>query len=376
MARRKVRSPTRGARAFRAFWFQANAGDQIDVTATSSNGTAAVLVADDTFRDVPGNADSDAHEERQVLRRDPRRAGAHWNAQRHAETHERVVGEDRGRVGRSLRNVRALDGNGRRSLWGRRSNDFFTNGSFSNYSDRHPRTGQMPADHRFLPSHRYIGFDFAGTTPRSWQTAIESSMNDYSNMLVYSEAFFTTLDGTSPLALLSSECAWFPGRIRCRKQGTLVDFDFDGETFTTGAIGSRREFACAITPAKDLKCWGGNYLGRLGTGDAFSRGVGDPDQDAHADLTRCSSRSTSVRTQRSLRSRSVRTTRVRSLPQAPSNVGARATKASSVAQAARTSARFRPTWALRFPRSRSVRPPRRTCSHSTMLRALRSRTAD
>jgi len=271
---------------FRAFWFQGNAGDQISVAATSSNGSASVLVADDTFHDVPGNTTATLTKTGKyyVAVRDSLALAGTLTVKltrTNVATSAKVADVSVGPYGTCA----LLEGAGGVRCWGRTSNDYFTNNSFHNFADKTPADGLMPADHRFLPSHRYIGFDFAGATPRSWQTAIESSLNDYSNPLVYGDDFFKTLDGSSPLALLSSECAWFPGRIRCRKGSSIFDFDFDGETFAAGAVGSERGFACAIAPAGDLKCWGNNSAGRLGTGDNYSRGVGDPDQDARADLT-------------------------------------------------------------------------------------------
>lgn len=270
---------------FRAFWFMASAGDQIAVTATSTGGTATVLVADETFADVPGNTTATLTKTGKyyVAVRDSRALAATLTvsiARTNVAASAKVADVSVGPYGTCA----LLAGAGGVRCWGRTPGDYFTNSNFHGFADKTPANA-MPADHRFLPSHRAIGFDFAGATPRAWQTAIESSLNDYSNPLVYGDAFFKTLDGTSPLALLSSECAWFPGRIRCRRQATLSDFDFADETFAAGAVGSTRSFACATTTAGDLKCWGSNAYGRLGTGDAFSRGVGDPDQDAHADLT-------------------------------------------------------------------------------------------
>lgn len=270
---------------FRAFWFMASAGDQIAVTATSSSGSASVLVADDTFTDVPGNATATLTKSGKyyVAVRDSAAKVATLTvslARTNVATSAKVADVSVGPYGTCA----LLLGAGGVRCWGRTSSDYFTYSNFRGFADKTPANA-MPADHRFLPSHRAIGFDFAGPVPRSWQTAIESSQNDYSQPLVYGDAFFKALDGTSPLALLSSDCAWFPGRIRCRKQSSLFDFDFDQETFAAGAVGSTRSFACAITTTGDLKCWGNNAYGRLGTGDVYSRGVGDPDQDAHADLT-------------------------------------------------------------------------------------------
>jgi hypothetical protein len=174
--------------------------------------------------------------------------------------------------------------------WGLTATDYFSYPNFSSATSKTPANA-MPASHHFLPSHRHLAFDgVAGSG--SWQTAIEGAQNNYGTPLVYGDAFFKSLDpadpAARPLALLSEECAWFAGRIRCTSgysSYAIKDFDFGGETFLAGAVGSTRSFACAITPARALKCWGSNASGRLGTGDSFSRGVGDPDQDAHADLT-------------------------------------------------------------------------------------------